>query len=258
MASRIEGLADQSEAIRRSLSTMSLEFKQKQELDRNLMSLIESTIAKTIQETLAQTLSEQKKPYTHPETPPSISRTVTFDDEATTVVTPEGFPEGFYDCAAMELDVPKQPTGTTTTTMTSLRFRRYQRFETLFGVVLVWVCNETTNWDMYSGIEQSPRAVEFEAGATFIPAPWLFRTAFAASFIRQATRGGGPAFNVNLTYHSVVEDGAEIMEYSRLGHVMGVRQLLQDRKASLSDRDEQGRTALHVSAPPLRKPCYVS
>lgn len=243
LGERLDKLEETSEFIRRSLGTIShhMQNSNTTALHENLVTMIRSEITSGVQEALLSTVSgtgNSDKPPTFSLQKPELENIVAQDIS------------GLKEDALLNFNGTKEicdPSSSDQPSVSSLdlRYRKYHRYETVFGVLLVFISNETTHWNMFPTTFRGRKDM-FEAGFTFIPASWLFKTAFAASFLKYANRNGESSITTNLSYYAVVPHDAKIMEFSRSGNVDGIRQLFSQRLATPRDRDGHGRTPLHV------------
>lgn len=249
---RLDQLGETSEFIRRSLGTIShhIQNSNTTTLHENLVAMIRSEITSGVQEALLSTFSGidnggNLPVYTgrvpqKPELENIIAQDILgLKEDADTLVNFNGSKD-FCDPPSSDQN-SQQPS----VSSLDLRYRKYHRYETVFGVLLVFISNETTHWNMFPTTFRGRKDM-FEAGFTFIPASWLFKTAFAASFLKYANRNGETSMSTNLSYYAVVPHDAKIMEFSRSGNVDGIRRLFSQRLATPRDRDDHGRTPLHV------------
>lgn len=247
---RLDQLGETSEFIRRSLGTIShhIQNSNTTTLHENLVAMIRTEITSGVQEALISTfsgVSDGGNPLLTGRTlqKPELENIVAQDisslkEDADVLFNFNGSKE---ICDVPSSDQNFQPS----VSSLGLRYRKYHRYETVFGVLLVFISNETTHWNMFSTTFRGRKDM-FEAGFTFIPASWLFKTAFAASFLKYANRNGEPSISTNLSYYAIVPHDAKIMEFSRSGNADGIRQLFSQRLATPRDRDDNGRTPLHV------------
>lgn len=246
----LEQLGETSEFIRRSLGTIShhIQNSNTTTLHENLVAMIRSEITSGVQEALISTFSginNGGNPLLIDRIPQKseLDNIVAQDipslkEDADALLNFNGSNE---ICDPPSSDQTLQPSASSL----GLRYRKYHRYETVFGVLLVFISNETTHWNMFPTTFRGRKDM-FEAGFTFIPASWLFKTAFAASFLKYANRNGESSISTNLSYYALVPYDAKIMEFSRSGNVDGIRQLFSQRLATPRDRDDHGRTPLHV------------
>lgn len=246
LGERLDQLGETSEFIRRSLGTIShhIQNSNTTALHENLVAMIRSEITSGVQEALLSTfsgISNGSKPPTHSlptDQKPGLEDIVAHDISSLNEDALLNLSESKEICDSLSFDQSSVPS-------LDLRYRKYHRYETVFGVLLVFISNETTHWNMFPTTFRGRKDM-FEAGFTFIPASWLFKTAFAASFLKYANRNGESSISTNLSYYAVVPHDAKVMEFSRTGNVDGIRQLFSQRLATPRDRDGHGRTPLHV------------
>lgn len=246
LGERLDQLGETSEFIRRSLGTIShhIQNSNTTALHENLVAMIRSEITSGVQEALLSTfsgISNGSKPPTYSlptDQKPELEDIVAHDISSLNEDALLNLSESKEICDSLSFDQSSVPS-------LDLRYRKYHRYETVFGVLLVFISNETTHWNMFPTTFRGRKDM-FEAGFTFIPASWLFKTAFAASFLKYANRNGESSISTNLSYYAVVPHDAKIMEFSRTGNVDGIRQLFSQRLATPRDRDGHGRTPLHV------------
>lgn len=247
---RLDQLGETSEFIRRSLGTIShhIQNSNTTTLHENLVAMIRTEITSGVQEALISTFSGVSnggnpllagRILQKPELDNIVAQDISsLKEDADVLLNFNGSKE---ICDVQSSDQTLQPS----VSSLDLRYRKYHRYETVFGVLLVFISNETTHWNMFSTTFRGRKDM-FEAGFTFIPASWLFKTAFAASFLKYANRNGESSISTNLSYYALVPHDAKIMEFSRSGNVDGIRQLFSQRLATPRDRDGNGRTPLHV------------
>lgn len=246
LGERLDQLGETSEFIRRSLGTIShhIQNSNTTALHENLVAMIRSEITSGVQEALLSTfsgISNGSKPPTYSlptDQKPGLEDIVAHDISSLNEDALLNLSESKEICDSLSFDQSSVPS-------LDLRYRKYHRYETVFGVLLVFISNETTHWNMFPTTFRGRKDM-FEAGFTFIPASWLFKTAFAASFLKYANRNGESSISTNLSYYAVVPHDAKVMEFSRTGNVDGIRQLFSQRLATPRDRDGHGRTPLHV------------
>lgn len=247
---RLDQLRETSEFIRRSLGTIShhIQNSNTTTLHENLVAMIRTEITSGVQEALTSTLSGvsnggnpllAKRILQKPELDNIVAQDISSLKEDTDVLL--NFNGSKEICDVPSSDQTLQPSFSSL----DLRYRKYHRYETVFGVLLVFISNETTHWNMFPTTFRGRKDM-FEAGFTFIPASWLFKAAFAASFLRYANQNGESSISTNISYYALVPHDAKIMEFSRSGNVDGIRQLFSQRLATPRDRDDNGRTPLHV------------
>lgn len=282
MEARLDQIDMTTEAIRRSLGTISHHIQNSSPLalHENLVAMIRSEIASGVQAALVSTLSGADNGGNPPihslhsgqfyellqtQQPENFVTDNTLglggdmkrstSTPATGIWHPTVSNSDYYGLENMDLSAcgssefsgqwESYQSSQSSTSSSNLRYRKYHRYETVFGVLLVFISNGTTHWDMFPQTFRDRRD-SFEAGFTFIPASWLFRTAFAASFVKYAGLNGESSISTNLSYYAIVPHNAKIMEFARSGNVDGIRELFSQRIATPRDRDPHGRTPLHV------------
>lgn len=260
ISEKLNRFGNTSESIRRSLGIIShhIQNSSTTALHESLVTMIRSEITSGVQEALFSTFSGMNNsgnppPHlnsfssnSHLSPKPELESIVAGD-----ISSLEGATGPFFNfderdgvCGTqLSYQKPQPPSSTS-----NLRDRKYRRYETIFGVLLVFISSETIQQSVFSRTSHQQRD-SFEAGFTFIPAPWLFKTAFAASFVKHANQNGESSISTNLSYYAVVSDNAKIMEFSRAGDMKGIQQLFAQRLATPRDRDTHGRTPLHVRKP---------
>ncbi|KAI5782628.1 hypothetical protein EDC01DRAFT_780360 [Geopyxis carbonaria] len=243
LAAQNHGMQQQSEAIRRSLGTISKHIEtttasmtDAEAMHASLVKMIQATVAETVRETLAQTLT------TTTSSSATTTRQMEYYSERRIDVPALEFPAEFQDApGSRDLVWPAAASPSKSALSDHTRNRRYSRFNTTFGNLLVYFSSSSTH------ISDTDTA-RFEAGFTFIPAPWMFKTAFAASFMRSTYAFGQTKMSTSMDVFSVVPESAPILQYCRTGNLAGVQSLFTQRLARPSDRDENGRTLLHWSS----------
>jgi hypothetical protein len=67
-----------------------------------------------------------------------------------------------------------------------------------------------------------------------------------ASFFQHMTQNGGYSFAPTISFHAVIPDDSKVFQLVEDGDLHGLRQMLQDGLASLTDCDTYGRSLLGV------------
>jgi hypothetical protein len=219
------------ESICRSLGTIShhIQNSNTTALHEDLVAMIRSEITSGVQEALLSTFSRMSDggnpppcsiPSSSTNQKPNLEKIIARD-----ISSLKGDADTFFNLTENNGTCGPQPPHTKSqfpTFALNLRYRKYHRYETVFGVLLVFISDETTHWKMFPTSFHN-RGDIFEAGFTFIPAPWLFKTAFAACFVKHANQSGKSSITTNLSCYAVVPDNGKNMEFSRSGNMKGIR-----------------------------------
>ena len=100
-----------------------------------------------------------------------------------------------------------------------------------------------------SANEDDPAGTIFEsfsATVEYLPNGSLPKTKITASFQQFMKLQGATALNPTLAFSAMIPDDALIFESIRANDVSGIRRLLEEGVASLSDCDLKGRSLLYV------------
>ena len=117
----------------------------------------------------------------------------------------------------------------------------FKIYKSIFGTV--YYSTKIVHRQSYEDVSESSTWHELETIFTIIPAPWLTR--FGFQFV--SAKMFDTRSHSLRTFRTISRD-ALIFDFCSNGNVAGIRSLFQRRLASPFDRDETGRTPLHVSA----------
>lgn len=252
VSDKIESMHARFEALEDKIQSIGgyLEKSESGDVSGQLAALIQTTVAASVQQALQSATSWKAIRESNAMSFTSDQSTVIEYESDTGSIPPSDFgdfSDRFHFYHARPSDERLSRTSTSSTSVD--RFRRYSRLEASFGTIILFTADSTSNWDMAQANSETDRPLIYELGFTFIPARWMFCTAFTATFAKRKQPGHkNHKLEMNVSSFTTIPCTAEIMQFCRDGDIGGVQRLFSEGKAQPNDRDEYGRTPLHWAA----------